>query len=136
VNKALSNEIRKVSGDPTDVVWRWFVLNGPHGTRFKWGPSKNGPPGFVELEFLERIVREKEEHDASFPERARAVVRAALSSPDPNFVRRALQVAAVVGGDAELKQVLDFTSHESDEIASDAKASAFHLKKRLRNGTA
>jgi hypothetical protein len=22
--------------DPADPVWRWFILNGPHGERFSW----------------------------------------------------------------------------------------------------
>lgn len=26
----------KLAEDPTDPVWRWFILNGPHGERFEW----------------------------------------------------------------------------------------------------
>lgn len=132
MNKALITEIQKLGGDPADDVWRWFVLNGPHGSKFSWGQTRSHPAGYVGVEHLQRIVSEKEEHRPGFTERASAVVRAALSSADPNFVRRALQVAAVVGGEVELKHVLDFISHGSDEVANDAKASAFHLKKRLR----
>ena len=56
----------------------------------------------------------------------------ALSSTNLNFVRRAIQVAAVVGGAAELRRIIALTTHELDSVAGDAKASAFHLKKKLK----
>ena len=33
----------KPAEDPTDPVWRWFILNGPHGERFRWERRKVFP---------------------------------------------------------------------------------------------
>jgi hypothetical protein len=132
MNKTLTAEILSLGGDATDEVWRWFLLNGPHGLHFTWGQTKSEPVGYIGVEHLQHVVAEKEERDASFPDRARAVVRLALSSTDPNFVRRAIQVAAVVGSESELRRIIALTTHELEPVAADARASAFCLKKRLR----
>jgi hypothetical protein len=136
MNKALIAEIHNLGGDPTDEVWRWFLLNGPHGLTFTWRQTKKEPPGYVGVEHLQTIVTEKEERDPSFPDRARAVVRLALSSSDWNVIRRAIQVAAVVGDESDLHRLIALTAHNLKEVASDAKAGAFYLKKRLRGSTA
>ena len=72
MNKSLTTEIHNLGGDAADQVWRWFLLNGPHGLNFTWGQTKNQPPGYIGIEHLQRIVTEKEDRDANFADRARA----------------------------------------------------------------
>jgi hypothetical protein len=131
MNKKLSAEIRVLGGDPADEAWQWLLRNGPHGSAFTWSQTNNKPPGYVGVEHLQMIITEREERDASFLERARGVVRAALSSTDVDILRRAIQVAAIIGGEAELSQILALVTHHSQSVASNAKASSFYLKKRL-----
>jgi len=136
MNSELSAEIRRLGGDETDEIWRWFVLNGPHGSSFTWGQTRGEPPGYVGVEHLQKIVAERMLLDSSFMERARHVAGLALSSADQNFLCRAIQVASVVGSEHELKRLAPFTSHENPAVAAQARAGSFHLKKRLREGTA
>jgi hypothetical protein len=132
LNSALAAEIQRLGGDAGDEVWRWFVLNGPHGSHFTWGQTRDEPPGYVGVDHLQLIVAEKAESDSTFLVRARAVVLKGLSSMDLNVLRRAIQVAAVVGGDAELERVTALTTHGNEVVAADARASAFYLRKQLR----
>lgn len=134
MNTALTAEIQHLGGDPTDDVWRWLLLNGPHGSSFTWRQARSEPAGYVGVEHLQRIVAEKAEADPTFLTRARLVVDKALSSIDPNFLCRAIQVAAVVGSAGELRRISAFTSHENDSVAANARASAFYLKARIRSG--
>jgi hypothetical protein len=132
VNKALMDEIASLGGDPTDATWHWFVKRGPHGSSFTWGQTKGEPLGYVGVEHLQQIVDEQTRQNASFPERARSVVNSALNSKSPEMLRRAIQVAAVVGADTELKVVARLTGHEDNSVAADARASVFHLTRRLK----
>jgi hypothetical protein len=131
VNSALVAEIQSLGGDAGDPVWQWFILRGPHGPHFTWGQTRKEPSGYVGVEHLQQTVYEKEESDPSFSSRARDVIHKAFSSKNPNFLRRAVQVAAVIGGEAELELVSALTSHEDKSVAADARASAFHLRKKL-----
>jgi len=132
IYRRASGRFAGLGGDATDEVWRWFLLSGPHGPHFTWGQTRSQPAGHVGVEHLQRIIAEKEARDAGFPDRARAIALLALSSSDPSFIRRAIQVAAVVGGEAELHRIAALTTHALESVASDARASAFHLKKRLK----
>ena len=127
----LAAEIRRLGGDVGDDVWRWFVENGPHGSGFTWSQTRKEPPGYVGVEHLQRIVAEKEEIDSGFPVRARAIVGRALQSNHTSILRRAIQVAAVVGDEATLRSVSALTGHENEAIAGDARASVFYLRRRL-----
>lgn len=135
MNSALTTEIRRLGGDPTDEVWRWFLRNGPHGNSFTWSQIRGEPPGYVGVEHLQSIVSERVQVDPSFVTRARHVAELALSSTDQNFLCRAIQVASVVGADSELKHLAPFTTHENSAVAAHARAAVFHLKRRLREGT-
>lgn len=135
MNSALAAEIRRLGGDPTDESWRWFLRNGPHGESFTWGQTRGEPPGYVGVEHLETIVAERMQIDPSFITRAIIVAEFALSSSNPNFLCRAIQVASVVGTDDELKRLAPFTSHENSVVAAHARAGVFYLKKSLRKGT-
>jgi len=132
ISKAVAAAIRAVGGDPTQRGWEWFVLNGPHGDRFTWAQTKNEPPGYVGVEHLERIVAERHDADPTFRARAREVVRMALASTDIGLLRRAIQVAAVIGSEEELHRIQSLTAHENQTIAADARASGFYLKRRLK----
>lgn len=131
MNRALAAEIDRLGGDAGDEVWWWFVQNGPHGPEFTWSQTRQEPPGYVGVEHLQGIVAEKEESDANFLARARTVVGKAFLSTDLNVLRRAIQVAAVVGGEAELQKLAALTTHENESVADDARASMFYLRKRL-----
>jgi len=133
VKSDLVAEVERLGGNVADDVWRWLLRNGPHGSDFTWSQTRGNPPGYVGVEHLQRIVAEKAEIDASFPVRASAVVRRALSSTDVNVLRRAIQVAAVIGAERELVQVTALVTHENDLVAMDARSSAFYLRKRLRS---
>lgn len=134
MNTELAAEIARLGGDVADDVWQWLVQNGPHGPHFTWSQTRGEPPGYVGVDHLQRIVAEKEGVDSSFPARARAVVGKALLSTDLSILRRAIQVAAVVGEEAELRAVSGLTTHESEPVAADARAGAFYLRKRLGTG--
>jgi hypothetical protein len=131
LHKNLETEVRNLGGDPTDAVWRWFLLNGPHGDSFSWGQTKHNPPGYVGVDHLKRIVSERTELDPDFPAKALSVVVAALASTDPNILRRAIQVTAVVGTLDELDRIKRLSKHELESVAADARASVFHMRKRL-----
>ena len=132
MSKALADAIRAAGGDPTESAWEWLALRGPHGDDFTWAQTKNQPPGYVGVEHLERIVAERQDGEASFRPRARDLVRMALSSTDIGLLRRAIQVAAVVGTEEELLRIVSLTSHENAAVVADAKAGAFYLKRRLK----
>jgi len=135
MNNLLANEVRSLGGEPTDEVWLWLLERGPHGADFSWGQRKNKPPGYVGVEHLLQIVQERSENDSSFLERAREAVKLALRSDNPVILRRGIQVAAVVGGESELVAVASLVQSEVQNVAADAKASAFYLKRRLKAET-
>ena len=130
--KQLLQEVDSLGGDPSDPVWRWLILNGPHGPSFTWSQTRKAPPGYVGVEHLERVVSEFSESDPCFPSRARRVVGLALGSPAVILLCRAIQVAAVVGGAEELRLIARFESHESNLVSGQAKAACFYLRRRLR----
>jgi len=131
MKRELVAEISRLGGDFSDPVWQWLVLNGPHGSTFTWSQTSKEPPRYVGIEHLQRIVVERAETDSSFSERVKIATRKALLSNDVNLLRRAIQVAAVVGDEAELQQISALISHETEEVAADARASAFYLQNRL-----
>lgn len=136
MNSALTAEIRRLGGAPTDEVWRWFLCNGPHGSSFTWSQTRGEPPGYVGVEHLQSIVAERMQADPSFIARTKHVVELALSSSDQDFLCRAIQVASVVGSESNLKRLAPFTSNENSAVSAHAKAAVFYLKRRLREGTA
>ena len=128
MNRALVSEILRLGGDPSDDVWVWFTTRGPHGLSFTWGQTRSTTAGYIGVEHLEKIVGELDVTIPAFRERALQVINAAIGSEMPEFVRRAVQVAAVVGGRSELQQVKRLFLSPDPAVASDAKACAFYLK--------
>jgi hypothetical protein len=132
VNRAVASAIRAVGGDPTEPGWEWLALKGPHGDGFTWAQTKSEPPGYVGVEHLERIVAERHAADPNFRTRVRDLVKMAPVSTEVGLLRRAIQVAAVIGAEAELHRIQALTEHEDEAVAADAKASAFYFKRRLK----
>jgi hypothetical protein len=130
VNQALANEILRLGGDPTDEIWLWLVTRGPQGPSFTWGQTRSEPAGYVGVTHLQDIVGELASSIPSFKERAVLAVNAAMQSELPELARRAIQVAAVIGGNRELQLVKDLASSQDSAVASDARACAFYLKGR------
>jgi hypothetical protein len=132
IGRALYEEVVRLGGDPSDPVWLWFLKRGPHGPDFTWGQTRRQPPGYVGVEHLQEIVEENAKLDTSFTEKARCVVARALNSNETQILRRAIQVAAVLGSQDELEAVSRLTKSENEAVVADAKACAFYLKRRLR----
>jgi len=132
ISKAVATAIRAVGGDPTEPGWEWLALKGPHGASFTWAQTKSEPPGYVGVEHLERVVAEKYEADPDFRAKVSNLVSKALASTDIGLLRRAIQVAAVVGTHEELRRIQSLTEHENAAVVADAKAGAFYLKRRLK----
>jgi len=126
-------EIEIIGGNSEDIIWRWFLKNGPHGNSFTWSQTRGEPAGYVGIEHLQEIIEEKNKLEASFSESARHVVAMALKSNNPNFLRRAIQIAAVVGSEIELQEIAYLTKHENSKVAADARACAFQLKAKLKS---
>jgi hypothetical protein len=131
MNSYISCEIDRLGGDVADDIWRWFVLNGPHGQEFTWSQTRQQPPGYVGIEHLHRIIEEKSNAVANFTDRSKSIIALALTSIEPEFLVRAVQIAAVIGGESELKKVYELKNHNNELVASHARASLFYMKKRL-----
>ena len=130
MNRAFADEITRLGGDPTDEIWLWLVTRGPHGPSFTWGQTRNEPAGYVGVSHLKEVVGELALSIPAFQERALRVVNLALASELSELARRAIQIAAVIGGNAELQRVKQLASSQDAAVASDARASAFHFKGR------
>jgi len=130
MNRALASEITRLGGDPADDVWIWLVTRGPHGSTFTWGHTRDQPPGYIGVSHLQDIVGELAHSIPAFQERVLHVVNLAMGSELPELARRAVQIAAVVGGNAELQLIKQLASSQDAAVASDAQASAFYLKGR------
>ena len=126
-------EVERLGGDRSNTVWFWFVHRGPHGRDFSWSQTKQNPSGYVGVEHLERIIQEEEMREPGFVEQTRQVVGKAFDSDDCDFVRRAVQIGAIVGEQAELERIIQLATHENDDISKDARAAMFYMKKRLRS---
>ena len=128
MNKTLLSEVRRLGGDPADEVWRWLLLRGPHGPSFTWSQTKSEPPGFVGLEHLREIIREKADQDSEFRARASAIARQALTSDHPVVVRRGLQVTGALALINTIPKVEELIGHLNPTVAADARACLFVLR--------
>jgi len=131
MNRALVEEIAGLGGDPTDLVWEWLLKRGPHGSDFTWGQARREPAGYVGVVHLQEIVEEQSDLDPTFLNRAKAAVGLALRSENPKILRRAIQVASVLGSEEEIKVISSIVKHGDVSVAADARACTFHLKNRL-----
>ncbi|MES2070267.1 MAG: hypothetical protein V4488_07965 [Pseudomonadota bacterium] len=129
MNQRFLKAILQIGGDPADELWIWLVKRGPHGTSFTWSHTRNEPAGYVGIRHLEEIAAEMTASIPDFVARARSMVRIAVTSDLSELARRAIQVAAVVGGKEELQLIRQLTEREDPEIAAEAKAFFFYLKR-------
>ena len=132
MNHELSAEVSRLGGDPTDPIWRWLLLNGPHGPSFTWGQAKSEPRGYVGVQHLRETVQERTTQDSTFPTRARSVAIIALRSSDVILVRRAIQVLGVVGSGSDLELLAPFANHRERSVAADARACVFELRQGMK----
>jgi hypothetical protein len=132
MNQRFLNAILQIGGDPADELWIWLVKRGPHGTSFTWGQTRNEPAGYVGICHLEEIAAEMKVSVPDFVTRARSMVRIAAISEVSELARRAIQVAAVVGGEEELQLIRRLTECDDQEISAEAKACFFYLKRRVK----
>lgn len=130
--RTLANAIHLVGGDPTEHLWEWIAVYGPHGSAFTWSQSRNEPSGYVGVEHLERIVADREQAEPGLRRRLLSRIVVALSSSEPSLLRRSIQLAAVVGTESEVPCLQTLRSHPDEEVAADAKAATFYLRQRLR----
>lgn len=112
----------KLAEDPTDPVWRWFILNGPHGERFKWERFGELPR---DIEYLQQFIDERTMSDPDFLVRARQIALKALESDNSIFLRTAIQVLTVIGTDEDMTKISDYVGSENPDVAKDAKCSLF-----------
>ena len=129
MNKAIIDAVAKIGGELADPVWQWFLQNGPHGSGFRWAPTKQGPPGYSGLDHLRDIVAEKSANDPEFPERSYEIAIAAIGSGNLELIRRGIQILAVVGDRNDVDKIKSFTDHCVDVVANDAKACLYELKR-------
>lgn len=131
MRRELVEKVIALGGDPTDQVWHWILLRGPHGPSFTWGQSRTEPAGYVGVEHLQTIVGDMASSDASFLTKVTAVAHMALASSMPSVVRRGIQVLSVVGARPDLTAIVALKGHEDSTVSADARAGEFYLKRRL-----
>lgn len=112
----------RLAEDPTDPIWRWFILNGPHGERFQWERFGDLPR---DIEYLRKFIDERTEADPMFSENARLIALKALGSDNSVLIRTSIQVLAVLGTDEEMEVIKGYLNSEDDNIAKDARCSLF-----------
>jgi hypothetical protein len=119
--------------DPSDPVWQWFILNGPHGDRFAWHKESAVMPR--DLDLLSQFILERAEGDSEFPEKARRVALRALELEDPVLVRTGIQVLAILGQADDLARVRQLVDHLDPKVAKDARCCLFERGIKLRGPT-
>jgi hypothetical protein len=119
----------RLAEDPTDPVWRWFILNGPHGERFQWEQFGNLPR---DIEYLRQFIDERTASDPMFPQKARLVALKALESYDAVLVRTAIQVLTVLGTDEDMELIEGYLVSEDEEIIKDARCALFERGIKLK----
>ena len=121
-----------LADDPADPAWRWFILNGPHGERFKWVRYGNLPS---DIEYLTKFIEEYAEDIPNFKNKIREIALTTLQRENVILIRTAIQVLSVVGNDDDMSFVQAFTDHDDRDIQNDAKCSlferGFRITKRL-----
>lgn len=106
-----------------DVVWHWFVCNGPHGERFQWVNPVHGAGG--ELRLLRKFISEHAAAIPDFEAQARAISIESLQSNDAVLVLKGIHVLTAVGTDEEMLLVMPLTDSENPEVAKHARTALF-----------
>ena len=100
----------------------WFVGNGPHGPHFSWHRKV---PGYCGLDHLRSVVAEQTESNPGFPAAVRDIALEALLLRDTALTRRAIQVLCVVGTDADIASLRQYSEHPDESLRKDLRACLF-----------
>ena len=111
-----------LADDPADSAWRWFILNGPHGERFKWVQYKQLPK---DIEYLNKLIEEYAENIPDFKNKIRQIALVTLRRKNEILIRTAIQVLTIVGTDDDMNLIQPFISSENKDIQNDAKCALF-----------
>ena len=114
--------------DPADLVWNWFILNGPHGESFVWHKEHASAPR--DLEILSDFIERNSETNPNFRSRAREVSLHALGMEDPALIRSGIQVLTVVGTDEDMNLIRPFLNHPNPAVVRDARSALFERRTR------
>jgi len=130
MNVSLTSEVSRLGGDPSDSVWEWFLLNGPHGGHFTWGPTRKTKARYIGLVHLKEVVADLSQRDPAFLGRATEVAVRALGSHMSEVIRRGIQILAVIGDKELIDKIVPLVRHSDAQVAADAKACVFELKRK------
>jgi len=125
------HESLSLADDPADPVWRWFILNGPHGESFQWVRYKSLPKHLPnDLGYLTKFIEERSLLYPNFKEKARRISRICLQRSNSILIRTAIQVLTVIGTDEDMELVKDFLNDEAAQ--NDAKCALFERGIKFR----
>lgn len=108
---------------PDDLVWHWFVCNGPHGECFEWVDSMRGAGAHLRL--LREFIQEKSSGIIDFEAKARIISIEALQDKDPMLVLKGIHVLTAIGTDEEMILIRPLATDENPEISKHARAALF-----------
>jgi hypothetical protein len=117
------HESLKNADDPSDPVWRWFILNGPHGERFEWVRYSSVVPRDIDL--LEKFIDERTSNDPDFKRKARAIALLCLNRQNTVLIRTAIQVLTVIGSDEDMVILKSFLDYKDVGVQNDVKCALF-----------
>jgi len=118
------HEPLSLADKPDDPAWRWFILNGPHGERFKW--DRNTPlPKEKDIQFLNKFIEERTESDPEFKSKIRDIALLVLERENAILIRTAIQVLTIVGSDEDMSLIQQFIESDNIDIQNDAKCALF-----------
>lgn len=100
-----------------DLVWRWFVAQGPHGLSFTWRK--------IEWERLRKVIEEYRDADEMFSEKARAIALEGLASDDPVLICKGLQVLSVLWNADDIDVIRERLSHPDEAVVQNARSCLF-----------
>ncbi len=118
------HESLSIADKPDDPAWSWFILNGPHGERFKW--DRNTPlPKEKNIEYLDKFIEEITENDPEFKIKIRDIALVALERENAILIRTAIQVLTIVGSSEDMTLIKQFLECDDMDIQNDAKCALF-----------
>lgn len=122
----------KLADDPADSAWRWFILNGPHGERFKWVQYNSLPK---DIEYLTKFIEQYSENIPDFKNKIRQIALLTLDRENIILIRTAIQVLTVVGNDDDMNLIQSFVIHNDSDIQKDAKCALFERGIKIKKKT-
>jgi hypothetical protein len=112
----------ELAEDPSDIVWRWFVQNGPHGNSFEWRRTTSIKSSVV---ILREFIEQHSQSVPNFKARAREIALKALKIDDELYIRKGIHVLTILGTDKDLEGLKEFVESKNKKISDDAKSGLF-----------